>query len=313
MSDLVIVQQPTHVVKVAGGRGLPGATGPEGPQGDTGATGPVGPPGGEWQFGSGNPNGVVTGVLYNMYINTANSDVYRSNGGTSWTFVNNIKGATGTAGTNGTNGTNGTRGSLWTQGAGVPSAANNAGDMYLRTATNIGDVYQGNGGTSWSLIGNIRGATGANGTNGTNGTDGADGDDTVFGSTLTAAASYSTSLTTLTGLTISGLLAGTYLLKMELDWDTDINTGTSWRINYSGTATNNNFKAMRYTASAMVFSQDNNLNSTVATSSTSPQGVTVNGMFVATTGGDLTVQALRAAGSSGSMHKGSYVLLKKVA
>lgn len=310
MSDLVIVQQPTHVVKVAGGRGLPGATGPEGPQGDAGPTGSAGPPGGAWLFGVGNPSGVVSASLYDMYINTSNSDVYRSNGGTSWTFVNNIKGATGASGTNGTNGTNGTRGSLWTQGSGVPSAANNAGDMYLRTATNIGDVYQGNGGTSWTLIGNIRGAAGTNGTNGTNG---ADGDDTVFGSTLTATASYSTSLTTISGLTISGLLAGTYLLKMELDWDTDINTGTSWRINYSGTATNSNFKAMRYTASAIAFTQDNTLNSTVATSSTSPQGVTVNGMFVATTGGDLTVQALRAAGSSGTMHKGSYVLLKKVA
>lgn len=73
----------------------------------------------------------------------------------------------------GADGADGAPGSLWYQGAGVPSGGTGIdGDLYLRTATNIGDVYQKAAGT-WSVIGNIRGATGATGSTGATGPAGA--------------------------------------------------------------------------------------------------------------------------------------------
>jgi hypothetical protein len=49
-------------------------------------------------------------------------------------------------------------GSFWTVGSGAPTASANAGDLYFRTDTD--DVYQSSGGTTWTVIGNIKGSQG---------------------------------------------------------------------------------------------------------------------------------------------------------
>ena len=59
----------------------------------------------------------------------------------------------------------GTNGSVWYSGSGAPAGGTGInGDYYLRTSN--GDVYTKAGGT-WSVTGNIKGATGANGVDGT--------------------------------------------------------------------------------------------------------------------------------------------------
>ena len=60
----------------------------------------------------------------------------------------------------------------WYAAAGAPTTTFNNGDLYLNTTN--GDVYQQSLG-SWSLVGNIRGATGAAGANGLNGSTWYDG------------------------------------------------------------------------------------------------------------------------------------------
>jgi hypothetical protein len=49
-------------------------------------------------------------------------------------------------------------GSVWTVGSGAPTASANAGDLYFRTDTS--DVYQSSGGTTWTVVGNIKGGAG---------------------------------------------------------------------------------------------------------------------------------------------------------
>jgi len=136
-----------------------------------------------WYTGSGVPIG-GTGVDGDLYLRTANGDVYKKTSGT-WGVICNITGptgpqgatgATGAAGSNGINGTNGVDGATWLTGSGVPSGGVD-GDLYLRTSN--GDVYKRVSG-SWGVIGNItgpQGATGATGAAGSNGADGADGVD----------------------------------------------------------------------------------------------------------------------------------------
>lgn len=307
-SPIVVVQQPTSVLKIEGHGGPPGAQGEIGPEGPQG---PSGPPGGEWQFGAGNPNGVVTGIQYNMYIDTNTSDVYRSNGGTSWTFVNNIKGATGAAGADGADGSDGaagpagTRGSLWTSGTGVPSAANNAGDMYLRTATNIGDVYQGNGGTSWSLVGNIRGATG---TTGSTGPAGADGNPNIFYNAITSNAAYNTTETTV--LTLAGLTAGTYMVEVMLIWESTVSS--SFAINYSGSFTSgsSNLSGVRL-AGAIAHYDALAFNTLHATSNSTPQTIILGGILVATGSGNLTISMDNSTSGTSAAKRGTFIRASK--
>lgn len=152
-----------------------------------------------WYTASGVPSG-GTGVDGDLYLRTANGDVYKKTSG-SWGVIANITGpegpagstgptgATGAAGSNGTNGTNGTNGvdgATWLTGSGAPSGGADD-DLYLRTSN--GDVYKRVSG-SWGVIGNITGptgpqgatgATGAAGSNGSNGSNGADGADGVDG------------------------------------------------------------------------------------------------------------------------------------
>ncbi len=79
----------------------------------------------------------------------------------------------GVDGVDGIDGANGTAGSVWRDGSGVPSNGTGVnGDYYLRTSN--GDVYLRSAGT-YSIVGNIKGATGTTGSNGSNGTNGTNG------------------------------------------------------------------------------------------------------------------------------------------
>jgi hypothetical protein len=79
-------------------------------------------------------------------------------------------GATGATGATGPAGAAGADGATWRDGSGAPSNGLGVnGDYYLDTAT--GDVYKKAAGT-YSVVGNIRGATGATGATGSAGLDG---------------------------------------------------------------------------------------------------------------------------------------------
>ena len=90
-----------------------------------------------WYTGSGAPSAGL-GSDFDLYLNTANGDIYYKSGGT-WAVVLNIK-------------------SRWYTGTGAPSGGlGNDNDLYLNDAT--GDVYEKTGG-SWSVTANILGPQG---------------------------------------------------------------------------------------------------------------------------------------------------------
>ena len=97
-----------------GDTGDTGATGPQGPKGDTGdtgatgATGPAGADGAKWYSGSGAPSGAL-GVNGDLYLNTANGDLYQKASGT-WSIIDNITGPTGATGSTGATGPTGPAG-----------------------------------------------------------------------------------------------------------------------------------------------------------------------------------------------------------
>ncbi|MDR7220366.1 hypothetical protein [Aminobacter aminovorans] len=79
--------------------------------------------------------------------------------------IRGATGSTGSTGSTGTPGTNGADGAKWFSGSGAPSVGTGAnGDYYLQLVAGgggaIGDVWLKAAGT-WSITGNIRGATGA--------------------------------------------------------------------------------------------------------------------------------------------------------
>jgi hypothetical protein len=106
----------------AGSQGIQGAAGTAGSNGTNGAAGASGARGSLEYTGSGAP-GVIAGVLANdLYLNTANGDVYTYT--TSWgSPVINLKGPTGATGAAGPQGTAGTAGST---GAAGPTGATGA-------------------------------------------------------------------------------------------------------------------------------------------------------------------------------------------
>lgn len=114
-----------------------------------------------------------------LYINTANGDVYSKTTG-SWVIITNMKGpqgetgatgpqgiqgpqgATGATGPQGPAGANGAR---WYSGSGAPPAGSYAvGDWYINEAN--GDIYEKTGASTWTLRDNITGPTGATGPQG---------------------------------------------------------------------------------------------------------------------------------------------------
>ncbi len=109
-----------------------------------------------WLTSSGAPTD-ATGKVTDWYLNTTNYDVYEKTGSSTWTLRGNIKGATGSTGTAGTNR------SQWLTGTTTPGTGTGViGDWYLNT-TNY-DIHQKTGSSTWTLRGNIKGATGTNGT-----------------------------------------------------------------------------------------------------------------------------------------------------
>lgn len=115
--------------------------------------------GATWYYGSGTRPPTITANANDLYLDTDTGYVYICLGGTSWnsTPIAEIKGMPGANGNNGT---------LWYTGSGDPTAvvAANFSDLLLDLTT--GNVYACLGGTSWNLLGNIKGAAGNNGNNG---------------------------------------------------------------------------------------------------------------------------------------------------
>ena len=155
------------VTALAGCQGEAGPQGPAGEKGEAGADGKDGAAGlpgingNVWTVGAGTPT--ASAASGDLYLDTTTGNVWR-NDGSAWSQIACIKGNNGV-------GTPGESGNTWTVGAVVPTAAANAGDMYLNTATN--DVYQYNG-NAWTLVTNINGQNGV-GTPGAPGTPGKDG------------------------------------------------------------------------------------------------------------------------------------------
>lgn len=148
------------------------------------------PKGAEILSGSSAPT-AGTGQVGDLYINTTTWDMSKKTNSTTWTLQLNIRGATGpapnlaigttTTGNPGTSaaasitGSNpnyslnltipkGDVGSQWYTGTGAPSGATGVvGDFYIVTGgiTGLGDVYKKTGASTWTLQGNIRGASGA--------------------------------------------------------------------------------------------------------------------------------------------------------
>ncbi|MCU1363504.1 MAG: hypothetical protein JWM55_1332 [Acidimicrobiaceae bacterium] len=133
-----------------------------GPQGSAGSSGAAGAAGSQWETGSGAPVFNSSQPAGELYLDTANGNVYQLVSG-NWALQGNIegpRGLLGPPGTTGVPGATGARGSLWSTGTGAPSlnSSQQAGDLYLDTAS--GNVYQLVSG-SWTLEGNIEGPSGA--------------------------------------------------------------------------------------------------------------------------------------------------------
>jgi len=195
---------PTGATGAQGPAGATGAQGPAGPTGATGATGaqgpqgPAGASGGVWFTGSGTPS-AATGNNGDLYLNTANGDVYQKVSG-AWTFEANISGPAGPQGATGSTGAAGAQGpqgpagatgatgatgpqgpagptgaagpqgpagasgGVWYTGSGTPAnTLGNNGDLYLNTTN--GDVDQKVSGV-WVFQENITGPAGPAGSTG---------------------------------------------------------------------------------------------------------------------------------------------------
>ena len=107
---------------------------------------------------------VGTASPYTLYIYTRANDTHPNN---YWFNIGEfpLAGPQGPAGPKGPQGPQGTRGSTWSSGTSAPTttSGNLAGDKYLNTTN--GDVYNYTGST-WQLIGNIRGPRGIQGPQG---------------------------------------------------------------------------------------------------------------------------------------------------
>jgi len=120
-----------------------------------------------WLTGSGAPSS-GTGVVKDVYVNTANGNWYVKTDATTWTLQGSLQGPTGATGATGTNGTNG---ATWFTGSGAPaSGTGSVNDLYLNTAN--GDYYKKTSFSVWTLQGNLTGPTGATGSTGSTGATG---------------------------------------------------------------------------------------------------------------------------------------------
>ena len=156
---------------VANLKGAIGDTGPAGADGANGADGADGL-GSTWRSGSGAPEN-STGADGDLYLNTANGDVYQRASGT-YSVVVNIMGPAGATGPAGTNGTNGTNGSAILYGTVEPTAdIGSDGDSYIDGTT--GDCYLKIAGT-WVWQASLKGPQGEQGIQGEQGPQGIQGE-----------------------------------------------------------------------------------------------------------------------------------------
>jgi hypothetical protein len=109
------------------------------------------------------PAGALAGsIVGDWYLDSANGDYYEKTATTTWTLRGNLKGATGATGSTGIQGNPGTPGEKWFTGAGAPAGATGiVGDWYLDSVN--GDYYEKTASATWTLRGNLKGATGATG------------------------------------------------------------------------------------------------------------------------------------------------------
>ena len=146
-----------------GETGSPGPTGPKGDPGEPGSPGIKGDKGDtgqtiQWLSGSSDPID-KDGQFNDWYINLTTWNVfYKDSDLSSWILKGNIKGLNG---------------STIITGTGVPSTGvGNNSDLYINVSTS--DYYIKNNGT-WTLTGNIKGATGSTGATGPTGPTGPQG------------------------------------------------------------------------------------------------------------------------------------------
>lgn len=206
---------------VKGDTGATGAQGPQGPQGVAGTDGKT------WHISTSVPANAL-GVVGDMHLNSATWDVREKTGASTWTVRGNIRGATGATGATGPKGDTGNTGPQGPQGiqgpkgdtgatgatgpqgpqgpqgvagadgktwhisTGTPAAGLGVvGDMHLNTST--WDIREKTAASTWTVRGNIKGATGNTGATGATGPQGPKGDkgdtgDTVkFGTTIATA------------------------------------------------------------------------------------------------------------------------------
>lgn len=270
----------SFVRSIIGPQGVAGPTGATGPAGPTGATGAAGQSvrilGSVGSVGALPFSGNTTGDGYLIA-----GDLYIWNGST-WTNVGNItgpQGATGPAGPQGVagptgatgpagptgdagpagptgpEGPQGPQGSLWSTGAGVPSAGTGVvGDFYLNTTN--GDVYEKTGASTWTLRDNLTGPAGAVGATGPTGPTGATGPQGIQGnagptgptgsSGLDGGIKYTFSQTTTDADPGSGTMrfnnatmASVSQLYVDND-DADVNSMTSWLDSFDDSTTSSN-------------------------------------------------------------------------
>ena len=187
-----------------GDKGEQGIQGPKGDQGEQGPQGDQGPQGtrgsliyqgtaitGTSTTATKFPSSGITAALANdVYINTSTGAMYKCVAGgvaasATWAYTGNITGPQGQQGIQGPKGDkgdpgeDGERGSTITSGTsvsapGTVSGGYQDGDVYINTST--WNVYQVKG-TSWALVGNIKGADGTDGAKGDKGDKGDPGED----------------------------------------------------------------------------------------------------------------------------------------
>ena len=137
-----------------GDKGDKGDPGPQGPQGEQGPIGPAGPVGPKGEKGDkGDP------FTYEDFTKEQ---------------LEALRGPKGEQGPQGTKGNAGTRGSTWTNGIGIPISTSGdiKNDKYLDTFN--GEVYNFNG-TTWELVGTLKGPQGIQGIQGPKGEQGPTG------------------------------------------------------------------------------------------------------------------------------------------
>lgn len=147
----------------AGTNGTNGTDGEAGAKGDPGSAGSPGTPGAPGV--NGNTIHTVTaapdaslGVNGDYAYNGTTSLMYGPKAAGAWPTGKSLKGANGSAGEAGV-------GAKWLSGAGAPTTAGVAGDMYLNTVT--GDIYGPKAGTVWGpVVTTVKGTKGDKGDKG---------------------------------------------------------------------------------------------------------------------------------------------------